>query len=693
MKSISFILHFIIVLCMPSVVWAGGVSSVADSLYRKAEKEQSFAAYSEVLDYMIGEGETGSIYDNSLRRLQKLSEGTKDVGRKAAVLRYQAHSYPQGSSDFFSNMRESMRCYALARDKEGEAKVCDELGTAYLYADQDSALHYLDRGISLLDGTENVDKASMINTRGIIKYYRGDVDGGLSDFKIVVGMLDRCGVISPLPSMAQNIAALYDAKDMYDSAIVYFDRAIQYCATTGNHAPEPVIYSNIASLYTKTDNYKQALLYADKAVQASERYPDNYVDRVQSLHSRAGVKKAMKDFDGAKSDFKAAMGIARKAAAPQLMLKPLPGLLSIYVQEENQDSAAYLAELGSVYADSIGSITPEVANYHEVLAEYYAWKGDHRAALDNLLVTYESGVSTMPRRELMSKLAGQYAALGIYDKAYAMADSAYMDMGEFHDKKMADSFAGWDAKFRNQEHKLEIERMKAEKQRVEFALAAGLMLVILLVMAIVFIRRNLRRKAELESARKYVEGLETERQRISRELHDGVCNDLLGVQLLGRLAHNQEQIQEMLEYLDRSREDVRRISHDLASPGMERSSLRELIYTYICQFRKGSAKNIELDYSITNEPEAVKAANIYRIVQELVANAVKYSTGSDISVEMKEDAGRLYVTVYSDGDFKKNPGVGIGLKSVNNRVMAMEGSIETGEDCKGHYTKIVLSNQ
>ncbi len=82
MKSISFILHFIIVLCMPSVVWAGGVSSVADSLYRKAEKEQSFAAYSEVLDYMIGEGETGSIYDNSLRRLQKLSEGTKDVGRK-----------------------------------------------------------------------------------------------------------------------------------------------------------------------------------------------------------------------------------------------------------------------------------------------------------------------------------------------------------------------------------------------------------------------------------------------------------------------------------------------------------------------------------------------------------------------------------------------------------------------------------
>ncbi len=677
-------------LCLPAFAAGGGVSSATDSLYRRAVAEHSVSAYCAVLDNMIDEDEHGIIYEKSLRELEKLAHNSKDWRVKAALSRYQAHGCEPGSRDFLNKLIESKNCYAAAHDKEGEAGICDEIATAYLYVNQDSALHYLARGISLLDGMETVDKASMINTRGIIKFYRGDVDGGLSDFKIVVAMLDRCGVMFPLPSMAQNIAALYDSKNMFDSAIIYYDRALKYCDTTGNHVPETVIYSNIASLYTKTDNYKQALLYADKAVENSALYPENHVGRVQALHSRAGVKKALKDFKGAKTDFTAAMAIARKAAAPQLIMKPLPGLLGIYVQEQNSDSADYLAKLGAVYADSIGQITPEVANYYEVMAEYHDWKGDHRAALDDLLVTYGSGRSTMPRRELLSKLARLYATVGQYDKAYSMADSAYMDLGEFHDKKMADSFAGWDAKFRNQEHLLEIERMKTEKQRVEFALAAGLMLVVLLVMVIVFTRRNLKRKAELEAARKYVEGLETERQRISRELHDGVCNDLLGVHLLGRTAHSKEQIQEMLEYLDRSREDVRRISHDLASPGMERTSLCELIHTYIDQFRKGSGKTIELDYRLKHEPESEKAAHIYRIVQELAANAVKYSTGPDISVAINDDCGRVCIIVRSEGKFTMNFGAGIGLQSVCNRVKAMEGSIETGDDSSGHYTKIEL---
>ena len=53
--------------------------------------------------------------------------------------------------------------------------------------------------------------------------------------------------------------------------------------------------------------------------------------------------------------------------------------------------------------------------------------------------------------------------------------------------------------------------------------------VVLLVIWYELRRRRQKKEEELKLAQRYIEGLERERRRLAKDLHDGVCNDLLGI--------------------------------------------------------------------------------------------------------------------------------------------------------------------
>ena len=54
-------------------------------------------------------------------------------------------------------------------------------------------------------------------------------------------------------------------------------------------------------------------------------------------------------------------------------------------------------------------------------------------------------------------------------------------------------------------------------------------ILILFLLYYVFRRKRIKKEEELKLAQSYIEGLERERTRLAKELHDGVCNDLLGI--------------------------------------------------------------------------------------------------------------------------------------------------------------------
>lgn len=71
---------------------------------------------------------------------------------------------------------------------------------------------------------------------------------------------------------------------------------------------------------------------------------------------------------------------------------------------------------------------------------------------------------------------------------------------------------------------------------------------------------------------------------------------------------------------------------------------------------------------------------IYRIVQELLSNAIKHSKASLVLVQCSQNQNRLFITVEDNGkgfDVDTNSfGSGMGLENIRNRVSYLDGQIE-----------------
>ena len=137
-------------------------------------------------------------------------------------------------------------------------------------------------------------------------------------------------------------------------------------------------------------------------------------------------------------------------------------------------------------------------------------------------------------------------------------------------------------------------------------------------------RRRMAREVEFSRLRadigrrlteQYVKGLENERERMARELHDGICNDLSGLSM--NLAKGVSP-GDAAQLLDNCRESVRRISHELMPPEFAYANLEEVVRYHLYKQREAYAGKVEIGYTASkgaweNVSDSI-ALEVYRIV-------------------------------------------------------------------------------
>jgi signal transduction histidine kinase len=168
--------------------------------------------------------------------------------------------------------------------------------------------------------------------------------------------------------------------------------------------------------------------------------------------------------------------------------------------------------------------------------------------------------------------------------------------------------------------------------------------------------------------RQAVSARESERERLSRELHDGVLQDLCAVardlKALEAAAHGavaQGAVAQSAEaengvpfegLVARSNESVqtlRAICHDLRPPLLSNNptlALKSLVERLDAQ----SAAPIHIEISVENLCVSEDTAlAIYRIAQESLHNAIQHADASEIAVRLTQYPDRLRMTVSDDG--------------------------------------------
>ena len=200
--------------------------------------------------------------------------------------------------------------------------------------------------------------------------------------------------------------------------------------------------------------------------------------------------------------------------------------------------------------------------------------------------------------------------------------------------------------------------------------------VALFAVWLMFRRRSGRQKTEIMMSRKYIDGLESERSRFARELHDGVCNDLLALGM--NLKSGKSGLAETLSGMENIRGDLRRISHEMMPPSFSHANLDEILADYIRHVGTGSVK---FSYrssgsSWASIPSGV-SYELYRITQEAVANIIRHSGATEASVLLSLDVSgnlSLEITDNGKGGAERGDGGGIGIRTIRDRVASIGGT-------------------
>jgi len=153
--------------------------------------------------------------------------------------------------------------------------------------------------------------------------------------------------------------------------------------------------------------------------------------------------------------------------------------------------------------------------------------------------------------------------------------------------------------------------------------------------------------------RQAVSARESERERLSRELHDGVLQDLCAVarDLKALQAESQDpnQFAALIAGSNESVQTLRAICHDLRPPLLSNNpvlALKSLVERLDAQV--SIPIHIETateDLSLSEEA----ALAIYRIAQEAIHNAIQHADSSEIAVRLTQYPDKLRMTITDDG--------------------------------------------
>lgn len=192
--------------------------------------------------------------------------------------------------------------------------------------------------------------------------------------------------------------------------------------------------------------------------------------------------------------------------------------------------------------------------------------------------------------------------------------------------------------------------------------------------------------AQHNATQNLILGQEAERGRLAKEIHDGLGPLMSTIRLeMDALSKTTKNIKilEKLESLKRMVADtaleMRQISHDLMPSSLADFGLITSIINLSNRINNSKKVKVYFDYNIQNQRlNANLELNIFRIVQELVNNALKHAFATEIQLQIRVSEVNLYLTYEDDGkgvDITKVHG-GIGLANIRTRVKSLNGFFE-----------------
>jgi len=184
--------------------------------------------------------------------------------------------------------------------------------------------------------------------------------------------------------------------------------------------------------------------------------------------------------------------------------------------------------------------------------------------------------------------------------------------------------------------------------------------------------------------RKLIQAQEEERSRIGRELHDDINQRLalLSVEMEELRNHPTETASRVQQLLRKTMEisfDVQALSHELHSSKLEYLGVVKGLQGWCREVAQRQKLKIDFASEVSSDLPQEIGICFFRVLQEALHNAAKYSGAKRIEVQLREHSNEVHLVIHDSGigfDVEAAmQGNGLGLTSMQERIRLVNGTI------------------
>ncbi|WP_100629990.1 tetratricopeptide repeat-containing sensor histidine kinase [Algoriphagus formosus] len=548
---------------------------------------------------------------------------------------------------------------------------------------------------------------------------------GLRDLDMALPYLDsaevvyeRLGSNGDLARVMNNRANALNEMNRYEEAIGYLLKAIEYGELVENQESKDAllnsVYNNIGKNYLSLEDWLNAVKYTRMAIAISSSY------EINNAHARLNLSNAYIGMDSTESAFnmaKEAEDIYVKVGFPYGVIAAKNNQGLALKMKGEMDEAASLFQESIDMSEEIDyplGVLEGLINRSEILAakKQYSQAISEMKEAERLCNLYDDRQYLKSVRENLAKLyeeTGNTDYALTYFKAYKQLEDSLKSTENI--KNVNDLLLKYETSEKEKqlaEQEVEIQTQKAtlavRNSQLTYLLSG--LVIVLLGGTFIYQRNRSRQKAALQQAiieekergfDAVIQATEEERKRISKDLHDGIGQQLsvlkLGLQNLQKKADPeiQSQLVDITEKFSKSADEIRQISHQM----MPRALMEEGLVRAFEDLLRNTFQYSEIQYEFEHHgmegrlDERIEIS-IYRVLQELLNNILKHSEANFVNVQLLKMKDKLTLLVEDNGkglsDEKSN---GHGQMNIRNRLDLIKGTVNYESSPESGFVAVI----
>ena len=536
------------------------------------------------------------------------------------------------------------------------------MGYAYFCRNQyDSALICFDKVMEAAGRTSRQEDKDYLEIKsylhkGIVSNANGRLHEEIDYYFKALKIAEKIGDKNNMQKLYGNIGTTYLALENDPLAEIYFTKGEKICLELNDSLLLSYHLTGLSHINCRQKSYAKALELATVAYHIIRSHPALIVDEFFVFLLMARIHEGMNDYD-----------------------KALGYALDAVQSAKSLNSLMYL----SWALETVAFVELNMGRYAE----------SEQSALNAMSADSSDMVTNV---KLFEYLTRANIMLGRRGKADSYLTRLIELTRELSNRNYQSSLSEMEVKYETEKKELRIKALEDEKRLILWlGITGGAVLLLGLAVFLLLWRWTIQKKRlaeqqviqlqqekQLIATQSLLDGELQERTRLARDLHDGLGSilaaakyNLTDIRKTSDMnPDNMERLDQAISLMDNSMREMRRVAHHLMPESLNNAGLKQAIADFCKTVPVVNFTYYGDDSRIDHKQEMM----IYRIMHELVSNALKHSGASHILVEIVCNADKIYLTVQDDGCGFDTLMLskGMGLSNIRTRVAAYNGNLQ-----------------